>query len=321
VLSFAGLAGLQPSTISKGDTLSRSDIQRRIHRSLAVIRYQCETLSQAGLYDSASLEELMQRLLNIDRNDQVTNLNFRSANFPGIDLRSPDGSVGYQVTLHATKAKFDETVRVINNEISSHSGRLDGLQDVYVVGLTCVKNTRIRQWSPATATSASPRIRAVEMKSLFDLALYTDELLADFDDELQSFVADWGRPLQTEAIAIEIFVSWIDRPALRDARDMESSWSAMEAAMQQLRKLLKQGVDDSGNPVVRPITTFQGPIKVKLNEIYDASHSISKALTTGRRGPTFPDANAVLEIDRLRAVIRTRVEELCHLANVDQPTW
>ena len=116
--------------------MSMMGAQARIIKNLAIIRYQLEDLGRQGLYLPRFTEELVQRTVNTVSNRDVVNLNTVSNNFPGIDLRSADETVGYQVTRHATKQKYDHTKSSLTTEFSKANSRVADLRDVFLVGLT-----------------------------------------------------------------------------------------------------------------------------------------------------------------------------------------
>lgn len=300
--------------------MSRIDALARVTQNLAIIRYQLEDLGRQGLYRPRFTEELVQRTLNTVTNQDVVNLNTELNNFPGIDLRSADETVGYQVTRHATKQKYDLTKRSLITELSKADSRLDGLRDVLVVGLTCVDNKEIRRWSPVDP-SHTPRIRTIGLFALIDLSRVGDEELMRVDDVVQGFVHNWGRPLHSDAAEIRTIVGWLDRPAVRDNRSVEADWTEMNEAMKGIRRLLAQGVDDLGHPVTRPRSTFKAPFDEHLTTIYQASHRISRILAPSIRTSRTPESADVDLIDDQRRLIQVAVTTLCGFAEIDPPIW
>lgn len=300
--------------------MSRIDVQVRITRNFAIIRYQLEELARQGLYMSRFTEELTQQTLNAVLTQEVGNLNTFSNNFPGIDLRSADEMVGYQVTRHATKAKYDTTISSLVGEFDKTDSRVSTLRDVYVVGLTSVKNSIIHRWRPL-APGYPARIRMIELHTLLDLSSVGDETLLLVDDVVQDFVNDWGRPRRSDAKEIATIVGWLDRPAIRDTRALELSWVDMNAAMQGIRRLLGQGVDELGHPVTRPKSTFHEPFDQHLQKIYSASHKISQILAPHVQGQSPLSHGDVCRIDRLRLEIQKSTTELSIAAEVLPPQW
>lgn len=300
--------------------MNRIDTQTRVTRNLAIIRYQLEELSRQGLYAHRFTEELVQHTLNSTPSHAVWNLNTKSNNFPGIDLLSSDETVGYQVTRHVTKAKYDKTSSALSSELGKRDSRVSALRDVYVVGITSVNNPSIHRW--ALVDPGYPvRIRAVELSSLLNLSTASSEALLALDDVIQGFVNDWGRPQRSDADEIPLIVGWLDRPAVRDSRALELSWADMNSAMQGIRRLLAQGVDDLGHPVSRPMSTFREPFNQNMKVIYDASHQISRLLAPHLQGNGALTSEDVDLIDGLRVVIQRAATSLCVAAGTPPPQW
>ncbi|MDF2507414.1 MAG: hypothetical protein K0Q52_1273 [Microbacterium sp.] len=300
--------------------MNRVEAQARITRNLATIRYQLEDLSRRGLYMSRFTEDLVQRTVAAATGRRVVDLNAAANNFPGIDLRTDDERIGYQATLRATKQKFDLTKAALSKEAASPTSRVGQLRDVYVVGVSCVDNPEIRRWS-ALHPQGVIRIRAIELYSLLEVSHLDDDALSDVDDIVQGFANDWGRPLRPDAEEIATIVGWLDRPAIRDNRHYESNWQDLQRAMEDIRRLLARGVDDMGDRIVRPKVTFHQPFSAPLSAIYDASHDISRALTSflQRNGPlTREDMDL---IDDRRRRIQNKVTILCEAAGIDAPSW
>lgn len=300
--------------------MSRIDTNSRITRNLAIIRYQLEELSRRGMYMPYFTEELLQKTLNAASSQGVNNLNTVSNNFPGIDLRSADETVGYQATRHVTKAKYDKTRSALITELERADSRVTMLRDVYVVGVTCVNNAAIRRWTQLDPRY-HPRIRCIELNNLLDLPSLGDDVLLDVDNAIQGFVNDWGRPRNSDAAEIRTIVGWLDRPAIRDSRALELSWENMNTAMEGIRRLIGQGVDDLGHPITRPWSTFREPYDQNLRKIYDASHQISRLLTPHLQGQGSLTSADLRRIDDLRLLIQARATDLCINAGIARPQW
>ncbi|MCZ4069008.1 SMEK domain-containing protein [Microbacterium sp. H37-C3] len=300
--------------------MNRVDAQARITRNLATIRYQLEDLARRGLYMPRFTEELVQRAVGAATGRKVLDLNSGTNNFPGIDLRTDDETVGYQATVRATKQKFDLTRSALAKEATSSTSRVKRLADVYVVGISCVDNAQIRRWNPVDAQS-NVRMRAIELYSLLDLAHVGDDALYEVDDVVQGFANDWGRPRQSDAREIATIVAWLDRPAIRDARHYESNWQDLRTAMQDIRRLLARGVDDAGDRIARPKSTFQPPYSAPLQQIYNASHQISRILTASLQHGSSLTGNDMGAIDAFRLEIQRNVTLVCDEAGLEAPRW
>lgn len=301
--------------------VSRVETQGRILRNLALVQNQLQFLSAHQLYSAHFIEELVQECLKVTTRREVENLNSISNNFPGIDLRSSDRTVGYQATLHVTKAKFDKTVAALASEVSRPSSRVSELVDVHVVGLTCVKNADIRRWSLVSQTVSSMRIRSIELNSILDLSKIDNDGLDDLDEVIQGFVDHWGHARTSDAEEVKKIVGWLDRPAIRDSRNAEMNWADMHGAMRSVRRLIAQGVDDLGHPFTRPRTTFADPYATQLKRIYVLSSQISQELRACLQAGSLPEQDSVDRIESMRLEIQKIVGEICLAAMIPPPVW
>lgn len=306
--------------LTVGVLMSRSDTLERITKCMAIIHHQTEDLAADGLYRSRFTEDLVRQTVEVASGSKIVDLNSNSGNFPGIDLRSADGTIGYQATRSVTKTKHDKTASAIIKELARSDCRVRDIRKIYVVGIRCVKNPEIQRWSPLIG-HPEVRIRSLTLTSLLDTSSLSDDTLDEIDDILGAAVAGWSKNSRSDSEEIEVILEWLDRPALHDFRDHEANWSNMQGAMQDIRRLLVRGVDDLNRPVCRPLTHFSGEIKRSLRDIKEMTHQISRTLTSSLNDRNQLAPGAAQVVDAMRLELQQLVTSLSEQAAVPGPRW
>jgi hypothetical protein len=301
--------------------MNKVEAQQRILRNLAVIRYQVELLNRHGQSISIYSESAIADSLTAMTGEAWTNLNASNNNYPAIDLLSPDGARGVQATAHTTKAKLDKTVEALVKELNRTPNRLPALRQVEVVGLTCVGSRAVTSWQSMRGTKQAVRVRGVSLEKLLDLPNQGDAELLELDRALQGLASTSPFHLRSDQEELKTVIAYLDRPAIRDRRDVEMDWRAMEDAMLSIRRLLGQGASDAGHQITRPYPTFQPVIAAMLKVIYTETSAISALLRDELLLPgSMRDSDwSLLEGHRLR--IQEKVTELAVEARLTPPSW
>ncbi|MEV6268983.1 SMEK domain-containing protein [Kribbella sp. NPDC051936] len=301
--------------------MNKVEAQQRVIRNLAVIRYQIEALGKNGQNISIYTETAVLDSLNAATRLNWRNVNASANNFPGVDLITPDGVRGVQATARATKAKLDKTIKAITGEFARPNNRLANLTQVEVVGLSCVRNSIVTTWRTIPGPTGVLKVRGIDLLTLLKVTTLHDDELSDLDRALQGLAMTSPFQLRSDKDELRKIIAYLDRPAIRDKRQMEMDWRAMEDAMISIRRLLAQGANDGGYTITRPYQTFQPETAASLKEIYVASAAISSLLKNELHSPgSMADSEwHMLEGHRLR--IQETVTRLADTAEVAPPIW
>ncbi len=261
--------------------MNKVEAQQRILRNLAVIRYQVELLNRHGQNISAYSETAIRDSLTAVTGQPWSNLNAASNNYPALDLVSSDGLRGVQATAHTTKAKLDKTISALVKELNQLPSPLPKLRHAEVVGLTCVTSQAVTAWQDINIGGQLVKVRGVALERILDLSNRSDVELAKLDRTLQGLASTSPFHIRSDREELLTIIAYLDRPAIRDSRHLESDWHDMQDAMRSIRRLLGQGADDSGHQITRPYSTFQPVVAALLKQIYADTSAISALLNRG----------------------------------------
>lgn len=295
------------------------ETRTRIHRNLAVCRYQAEALNRNGQGISDYSETAVEAALNAVHDWQLRNLNSTANNTPAVDLLSADDTIGVQATFHVTKAKYDKTIRALKEELKKPKNSVSKITHLHVVGLTSVKNKAINEWSQIDNTGI--QVRAYSLSRHLDLSNLQEDALTALDLEFQKLASTRGLLLRSDEAELAVIARHLDRKAIGDTHDIELDWQAMHTAMQDIRRLLNQGSDNASQVITRPYDTFQPKYSVGLKSICDTTVLISRILGPGLSSQSvLTYADGVL-VDGYRRKIMEIIRELCSIAQIQMPSW
>ncbi|MEU0090058.1 SMEK domain-containing protein [Kribbella sp. NPDC006257] len=301
--------------------MNKVEAQQRILRNLAIICHQVEAQNAHGQNISAYCETAICDAMNAVTSMGWLNINAFSNNFPAIDLITKDGTRGIQATLKTTKVKFDKTVCALAKQLVQKGNRLDGIQEVEVVGLTCVRNEGVTSWRTVTAGKSSVKVRGISLIKLLDLQNQDSVRLSDLDEALQGLTMITPFHLRSDEEELMTIVAYLDRPAIRDHRSAEMSWQEMNEAMRSIRRLLGQGADDQGHQITRPYRTFQPQFARLLKGIYTETEAISTLLRDELHSRGSLKGSDGILIDGHRLRIQEDVTALAMATNSQPPIW
>jgi hypothetical protein len=301
--------------------MNKVEAQQRIVRNLAVIRYQVELLARHGQNISIYTETAIADSLTAVTGQAWANINATHNNYPALDLLSSDGVFGVQATAHTTKAKLDKTIHALVKELGRAPSRLSDLQQVEVVGLTCVASRAVTSWQTVEGGTRAVKVRGVALEKLLNLPNRSEIELTSLDRTLQDLASTSPFHLRSDQDELRTILAYLDRPAIRDHRKIEMDWQAMQDAMVSIRRLLGQGANDLGQQITRPYATFQPVAAGLLREIYMESSEISVLLRDELHSPGSMRGSdwSLLEGHRLR--IQEKVTELAAEAQLTPPLW
>lgn len=301
--------------------MNKIEAQQRILRNLAVIQFQVKLLNSQGQNISAYSEAVVRDVLIAITGQPWVNLNGLSNNYPALDLLSPDGISGVQATAHTTKAKIDRTVSALKKQLILDPKSLAELSEVQVVGLSCVDSKAVTAWQDVVTVVQTVRVRGVAVQHILDLANRTDRQLAGLDRALQGLASTTPFSISSDRDELKTVISYLDRPAIRHSRHLESNWHDMQEAMRSIRRLLTQGADDSAHTITRPYRTFQPAAAELLKQIYDETVAISTLLRPGLQSPSSMRESDLVLLDGHRRRIQEKVTDLAVGAQLTPPSW
>ena len=243
--------------------LKKEEAIDHLSYALAVLVAQIEHKTVADLYDSNRMaEDFFARLLSVLYGFQLKNLNLEISNFPGGDVGDRASRVLFQVSSDGKAAKIQDSI----DKFVKHG--LDKDFDHFKV-LVIGRKQGVYNTLKSKGISFDADSDIIDTRGLVKQARSLDgarvaTLISVLKEETKLFD---GEQL-SDAEALAVYRSNLDRRALTQAMHLEGSMSGMSAGLTELVELLTKGTTN-GNAVAKPKWAFKDKEAQKtLQDIY-----------------------------------------------------